>query len=64
MNTRLGCFTWLLLVGVCAAPFYALGAGDTVAIVGGLAISTVLLGLVERGQRRARIEELREARRD
>lgn len=43
MTPQLGCFSWLLLVAVCAWPLSALGLGEGASIGGGVVLASLVV---------------------
>lgn len=62
-NAKLGFFSWLFLVALCSWPLSAIGFSDTVSFIGGIVLSTIVIGFAEEVNRKARIKEMRESHR-
>jgi uncharacterized membrane protein YeaQ/YmgE (transglycosylase-associated protein family) len=45
-DPQVGCFSWILLVFVCALPMHWLGAGMTVSLVSGVIGASVALAAI------------------
>jgi uncharacterized membrane protein YeaQ/YmgE (transglycosylase-associated protein family) len=53
-DPQVGCFSWILLVFVCALPMHWLGAGMTVSLVSGVIGASVALAAIGAFLRRER----------
>lgn len=58
---KLGCFSWLLLVALCASPLGAIGLSDTASLVGGVILASLVCALVGGMHSRRRVAEGAEA---